>query len=115
MLLLDQHIKRRCAKYNLTKEEEEQWEPSDINSDDNKLSNTDNQSEEHDSDEINIYTTSKGKDEDEDDGEEYLHIGDKVDMEGAEKRYWLGERILGMKKKRRELLEKDHCKKKKSS
>jgi hypothetical protein len=27
-------------------------------------------------------------------------------MEGAEKWYWLGERILGMKKKRRELLEK---------
>jgi hypothetical protein len=36
-------------------------------------------------------------------------------MEGAEKWYWLGERILGVKKKRRELLEKEHCKKKKSS
>jgi hypothetical protein len=27
-LLFDQRIERRCAKYNLTKDEEEQWEPS---------------------------------------------------------------------------------------
>ncbi len=33
-------------------------------------------------------------------------------MEGAEKWYWLGERILGMEKKRREPLEKENCKKK---
>jgi hypothetical protein len=32
-------------------------------------------------------------------------------MEGAEKWYWLGERILGMKKKRREQLEKEHLQK----
>jgi hypothetical protein len=114
-LLFDQRIECRCAKYNLTKEEEEQWEPSDINSDSNKLSNTDDKSEEHDSDEFNIYTTSKGKDKDKDDGGEYLHIGEKVDMEGAEKWYWLGERILGMMIKRREPLEKEHCKKKKAS
>ncbi len=49
------------------------------------------------------FTTNKGEDEDKDDGKVYLHIGEKVDMEGAEKRYWLGERILGIKKKRREL------------
>jgi hypothetical protein len=51
------------------------------------------------------------------DGEEYLHIdiGEKVDMEGAEKRYRLGERILGMKKKKREPLGKEYCKNKKSS
>jgi hypothetical protein len=36
-------------------------------------------------------------------------------MEGDEKLYRLGERILGMKKKRRELLEKEYCKNKKSS
>jgi hypothetical protein len=36
-------------------------------------------------------------------------------MEGAEKGYRLGERILGMKKKRREPLEKEHCKKKRTS
>jgi hypothetical protein len=36
-------------------------------------------------------------------------------MEGAEKWYLLGKRITGMKKKRREPLEKEDCKKKKSS
>ncbi len=34
-LLFDQRIECRCAKYNLTKEEEEQWEPSDKIVDDN--------------------------------------------------------------------------------
>jgi hypothetical protein len=29
-------------------------------------------------------------------------------MQGAEKWYWLGEKILGMKKKRREQLVKEH-------
>jgi hypothetical protein len=69
----------------LTKEEEEQWEPSNINSDNDKLSKTDDKSKEHDSDEFNMYTTREGKDENKDDGEEYLHIGEKVDMEGVEK------------------------------
>ncbi len=41
-------------------------------------------------------------------------LGEKVDMEGAEKWCWLGERILGMKKKRREPLEKEYYKKEKS-
>jgi hypothetical protein len=54
----------------LTKEEEEQWEPSNINSDGKELSNTNHQFKEHDSDEFNMYTTSKGKDEDKDDGKE---------------------------------------------
>jgi hypothetical protein len=47
-LLFDQCIERRCAKYNLTKDEEEQWEPSDISSDNDKISNTNNESNEHD-------------------------------------------------------------------
>ncbi len=80
-LLFNQRIECRCAEYNQTKEEEEQWEPSNLNSDDEELSNTDNESKEHDSDKINIYTMSKGKDEDEDCGVEYLHIGEKDDME----------------------------------
>jgi hypothetical protein len=70
-LLFDQRIERRCAEYNMTKEEDEQWEPSNINSDKDKLSNTNDKSKEHDSDEFNIFTTSKGEDEDKDDGEEY--------------------------------------------
>jgi hypothetical protein len=86
-LLFDKRIKCRYAKLNLIKEEEEQWESSNINSDNDELSNIDNESEEHGSDEFNIYTASKGKDEDKDDGEEYLHIDEKVNMEGAEKWY----------------------------
>jgi hypothetical protein len=35
-LLFNQHIECRCAEYNLTKEEEEQWEPSNINVDNNE-------------------------------------------------------------------------------
>jgi hypothetical protein len=58
----------------------------------------------------NIYTLSKSKDEDKDDGKEYLHIGEKVDMEGAEKWCQPGERILGMKKKRREHWKKNIAK-----
>ncbi len=81
-LLFDQCIERRCAEYNLTKEEEEQCKPSDINSDDYKLSNTNDKYDEHDSDEFNIYTRSKGKDEDEDDSEVYLHIGEKKTWRG---------------------------------
>ncbi len=114
-LLFDHCIEHRCAEYNLTKEEEEQWEPSNINNDNNKPSNTNNKTKQHDSNEFNIYTTSKGEDEDEDDGEEYLHISEKVDMKRVEKWYRLGERILGMKKKRREPSEKEHCKLKISS
>jgi hypothetical protein len=36
--------------------------------------NTDNKSKEHDFDKINIYTTSKGKDEDEDNGEHTYNL-----------------------------------------
>jgi hypothetical protein len=55
----------------LTKEEKEQWKPSNKIVDDNELSNTVNESKEHDLDKINIYTTSKGKDEDKVYGEKY--------------------------------------------
>ncbi len=58
-LLFDQHIEHRCAKYNLTKEKVEQWDPSNKIVDNNEWSNTNNKSEEHDSDKINIYTTSR--------------------------------------------------------
>jgi hypothetical protein len=68
----------------LTKEEEEQWEPSNKIVDNDELSNTDHKSKEHDLDEINIYTTSKGKDEDKDYGEKYIHLGKKFNMKGVE-------------------------------
>ncbi len=45
------------------------------------------------SDKINIYTMSKGKDEDKDDGEQYLHLGKKVDMKEVKESLPLGVRI----------------------
>ncbi len=54
-LLFDQCIERRCAEYNLTKEEEERWEPSYKIVDDDEQSNTDDKSEEYDLDKINIF------------------------------------------------------------
>ncbi len=48
---------------------------------------------------INIYTTSKGEDEDEDYGENYLHLGKQVDMKGVEESLLLGMRILMMREK----------------
>ncbi len=50
-------------------------------------------------DKINIHTTSKGKDEEEDNGKEYLHLGKKVDMKGVEKSLPLGVRIWMMREK----------------
>jgi hypothetical protein len=107
-LLFDQRIERRCAEYNLTKEEEEQREPSNKIVDNNEISNTDNKSEEHDLDEINIYTTSKGKDEDRDFGEKYLHPGEKVDMKGVEESLPLGVRIRMRRSAQGEPLQKTH-------
>jgi hypothetical protein len=56
-------------------------------------SNTNKKSEEHDSDEIDIYTASKGKNEDKHHGEKYLHLGKKVDMKGVKESLPLGVRI----------------------
>ncbi len=77
----------------MTTEEEEQLEPSNKIVDHNERSNTNDKSKEHDLDKINIYTTSKGKDEDKDYSEKYLHFGKKVDMKGVEKSLPLGVRI----------------------
>jgi hypothetical protein len=107
-LLFDQCTECRCAKYNLTKKEEEQWEPNDKIVDDNERSNTDNKSEEHDSDKINVYTTSEGKDEDKVYGEKYLYLGKKVDMKGVEESLPLGVRIWMMREKGELLLKKNY-------
>jgi hypothetical protein len=105
-LLFDHRIECRCAKYNLTKEEEEQWELSNTIVDSDERSNTDDKSEEHDLDKINTYMTSKGKDEDKDNGEKYLHLGKKVDMKGVEESLPLGVKIRMMREKG-ELLQKN--------
>ncbi len=89
----------------MTKEEEEQWEPSNKIVDDDEWSITGDKSDEHDSAKINIYTTSQGKDEDEDYGENYLHLGKKVDIKGVEESLTLGVRIWIMREKG-ELLQK---------
>jgi hypothetical protein len=56
-------------------------------------------------DEIKIYTTSKGNDEDKNYGGKSLHLGKNVDMKGVEESLPLGVRIRMMRKKG-ELLQK---------
>jgi hypothetical protein len=56
-------------------------------------------------DKINIHTTNKGKDVDEDYGEKYLHLVKKVDMKGMEESLALGVRIQMIREKG-ELLQK---------
>ena len=56
-------------------------------------------------DEIKIYTTSKGKDEDKNYGGKSLHLGRKFDMKGVEESLPLGVRIQMMREKG-ELLQK---------
>ncbi len=73
----------QMCQIQFNQEEEEQWEPNDKIIDDNEWSNTNNKSEEHDSDKINIYTMSEGTDEDKDYGEKFLHLGKKVDIKGV--------------------------------
>jgi hypothetical protein len=58
-------------------------------------------------DKINIYTTSKGEDEDKDDSEKYLHIGKKVDMKGGEESLPLGVRIWMRLREKGELSQKN--------
>ena len=57
-------------------------------------------------DNINIYTMSKGKDEDKDYGEKYLHLGKKVDMKGVKDSLPLGVRIWMRLREKGELLQK---------
>ena len=66
-LLYEQRIERRCAEYNLTILEENQWEePPNLKIGDDVDSGE--ESEEHDSDVVNIYTSSdEDCDDDEDD------------------------------------------------
>ena len=107
-LLFDQRIGRRSAKYNLTKEEEGQWEPSNKIIDNNELSNTNNESKEYDWEKINIHTTSECKDEDKDYSDKYLHIGKKVDMKRVEESLPLGVRIRMRLREKGELLKKKY-------
>jgi hypothetical protein len=86
-LLYEQRIERRCAEYNLTILEEKQWEPpsnlkigDDVDSGD--------ESEEHDSDVVDIYTSS---DDDEEDDEEDDPIKEPVLFERQYKGFRAGD------------------------
>ena len=70
-LLYEQRIERRCAEYNLTILEEKQWDPSNLKTaaDDN-VDSSGEESEEHDSDEVNIYTSSEEDDSSDEDRDE---------------------------------------------
>ena len=92
----------------MTQEEEEQWKPSNINSDNDELSNTNNKSKEHYLDKINIYTMSKGKDEDNNYGEKYIHLGKKFNMKGVEESLPLDVRIWMRRSVQEEPLQKIH-------
>ncbi len=55
-------IKRRCAKLELTIEEEEEWDPDNALIDKLNLSDSGEELEEHDSDEVNFYHDSSNDD-----------------------------------------------------
>ncbi len=83
-----------------------QWELSDKIVDKDEQSNNNSKSKEHDLDKILIYTTSKGKEEDKDYGEKYLHLGKKVDMKRVEESLLLGVRIQMRLREKGELSQK---------
>ena len=70
MLLYDNRIQRRCNEVGLTVEEEEEWDYADAKVDVDALSDSGEESEEHDSDDVCFYS-----DEDNDDGDNDDNIG----------------------------------------
>ena len=66
-LKYEERIQRHCAEYNLTMAEEMWWEPSQKIAHDKLDDSSGEESEEHDSDEVNIYTTSDDEEDDSDD------------------------------------------------
>jgi hypothetical protein len=65
MLLYHNCIERCCREVGLTVEEEEQWDAKDASIDENELSDSREESEEHDSDDVNFYTDSEEYNKDE--------------------------------------------------
>ena len=70
MHLYHNRIERRCKEVGLTIEEEEQWDPEDsiVRSDD--VLDSGEESEEHDSDDVNFYSDAGDESEDDNDNEE---------------------------------------------
>ena len=68
MLLYDNRIQRRCNEVGLTVEEEEEWDYADAKVDVDALSDSGEESEEHDSDDVCFYSDEDNDDDDNDDG-----------------------------------------------
>jgi hypothetical protein len=67
MLLYDNRIQRRCNEVGLTVEEEEEWDYVDAKVDVDALSDSGEESEEHDSDDVCFYSDEDNDDNDDDD------------------------------------------------
>ena len=80
MLLYHHRIERRCIEVGLTVEEEEEWDIDDAKIDVDDLSESGEESEEHDSDDVNFYSEMDDDDDDEDDNEE---AGDSSGRKGT--------------------------------
>jgi hypothetical protein len=65
MLLYSHWIEHCCREAGLTVEEEEQWDAKEASINENQLSNSGEESKEHDSDDVNFYTDSEEDNEDE--------------------------------------------------
>jgi hypothetical protein len=62
-LLYRHRIKCRCAKLQLTIEEEEEWDPDNASIVELDLADSGEESEEHDSDDVNFYHDSSDNDD----------------------------------------------------
>ena len=67
MLLYQNWIERHCIEVGLTVEEEEQWDQEEANIDIDYLSDSGEESEEHDSDDVCFYSDMDNEDDEEDD------------------------------------------------
>jgi hypothetical protein len=70
MHLFHNRIEHRCKEVGLTVEEEEQWDPEDSNVRPDDVSDSGEESEEHDSDDVNFYSDAEDESEDDDDDDE---------------------------------------------
>jgi uncharacterized small protein (DUF1192 family) len=70
MHLYHNRIERRCKEVGLTVEEEEQWDPEDSNVRPDDISDSGEESEEHDSDDVKFYSDAEDESEDDYDDEE---------------------------------------------
>jgi hypothetical protein len=70
MHLYHNRIERRCKEVGLTVEEDEQWDPEDSNVRPDDVSDSSEESEEHNSDDVNFYSDAEDESEDDDADEE---------------------------------------------